>query len=207
MGQGHRPRQHPTCLSCLQCGPRQGSTRGGASRSDENVVLGARDRQNNVCDVNLVLLSPRVERSPPSDRATTPGPLCPTAGAGHPTRSQARPLGGHTGSSPRGAHRPHPYPYPPRARAPSGVYVHVLDSLVLPLPSVPRATPCGPRRAELEPYRSTPVLHPHVAAQSPYIPARQMKPGDVGCSRLHLLSAMRWEPRVLQDHLHDSPRL
>ena len=62
------------------------------------------------CDVSHVLLSPRAERPPPSDTETTPSPLCPTAAAGHPTRSQARPLGGHTGSSPRGAHRPSPVP-------------------------------------------------------------------------------------------------
>ena len=39
-----------------------------------------------------------------------PDPLCLAASASQPTRSQARPLGGLTGSSPRGAHRPHPVP-------------------------------------------------------------------------------------------------
>ena len=122
-------------------------------------------RAPDVCDVNLVLLSPRVERPPPSRQGNNPRPalphgsrgpsdplasppsgrahrfkptwglagrtphplharalsgacalsiarprLCLMATAGHPTRSQARPLGGHTGSSPRGAHRPYPAP-------------------------------------------------------------------------------------------------
>ena len=72
--------------------------------------------------------------------------LCLMATAGHPTRSQARPLGGHTGSSPRGAHRPPPYPYPPHARAPEWRVCARFARLTLP--PVPRATLCGPRRAE-----------------------------------------------------------
>ena len=70
-----------------------------------------------VCDVNLVLLSPRVER-PPSDATTTPGPLCPTAGAGHPDPLASPPSGR--------ALRPEPawglagrIPFPPRACVPT----------------------------------------------------------------------------------------
>jgi len=62
-----------------------------------------------VCRGNLVQLPPQVALAP-SDKATTTGSLCPTVGAGHPTRSQARSLGGRTGSSLRGAHQLYPVP-------------------------------------------------------------------------------------------------
>ncbi len=104
-----------------------------------------------VCDVILMLLP-----SPPSPRCPTTPPIilvmktlccCPlelsgrrpltpsqtqarsalTASAGHPTRSQARPLGGHTGPNPRGAYRSFPVP---AARTRPECWVHVLDSIV-----------------------------------------------------------------------------
>ena len=77
-----------------------------------------------------------------------PGPLRPTASAGHPTRSQARSLGRHTGSSTHGDHRPHPYP--PHARAPRVVCMCARLDRLAP-PSRPSGNPCGPLRAELEP--------------------------------------------------------
>ena len=109
----------------------------------------ARPLGGHVCDVDLVYRQilcccpPELSGRRPQDRTTTPGPLSPTASAGRPTRSQARPLGGHTGSSPRGAHRPHPYP--PHARAPSGVCVSVNSC---DPPSCSSGDPGGPGRAE-----------------------------------------------------------
>ncbi len=66
--------------------------------------------QVSVCDEDLVLLYSRAERPPPSVTETTPGPLCFTASAGHPTRSRARPLGGRISSGPSAARRPYPIP-------------------------------------------------------------------------------------------------
>ena len=84
------------------------------------------DRVRCVRNDSVVLLSPRAERPPPSDTATFPGPLCLTASAGHPTRSQARPLSGHTGSSTRGTLGPCRVP---AARTRPEWCVQVLDSI------------------------------------------------------------------------------
>ena len=150
------------CATPARCGLRG---LGARSLATHELAVTAPKQDIADCEDNLVLPSPPVERPPTSGTAATPGPFYPTAGAGHPTRSQARSLGGHTGSSPRGAHRPSPVPG--RTRAPRvlcvGARLHRLT-----LPPVPRATACGPRRAEHEPFRSISVSHPHAAPQRPH---------------------------------------
>ena len=47
----------------------------------------------NCCDANLLLLSLELSGRRPQDTATTPGPLCPTAGAGHPDPLASPPSG------------------------------------------------------------------------------------------------------------------
>ena len=110
-----------------------------------------------------MLLSPRAERPQLSDIVPTPSPLCPTADAGHPTRSQARPLDGHTGSSPRGAHRPHPVPAS-RTR-PEWCVCARFDRLTPP--ARPSSDPMwsSPRRTCA--IRPTSVLHSHAASFRP----------------------------------------
>ena len=96
-----------------------------SSRCGRTDARSADRRAQHVCDENLVLLPSQAERPPPSDTATTPGPLCFTASADHPTRKLAlwpgTPVRVHVG-----AHRPCPDLL--CARAPSGVCV--LDSIV-----------------------------------------------------------------------------
>ena len=100
------------------------------------------------CDENRVLLSPRAERPPPSDTVATSVPALPHGKHGS---SDPPPLG----SSPSGrAHRSEPawgLPVIPRTRRTHAPRVLGACARFDRL-TAQRATPCGPRLAELWPF-------------------------------------------------------
>ncbi len=110
---------------------------------------------HHVRDDSLVLLFPRVERPPPDDTETTPGPLCP-----HGRRGSSNPLA----SSPSGrAHRFEPAwgsPAVTHTRRththPSGVCMCSIRSFDPSLPSLgrPRVVPAAPKFSHLGLHRS-----------------------------------------------------
>ena len=131
-----------------------------------------------VCDENPVMLSPRVEWPPPCDTETTPGPLCLTASAGHPTGSQARPLGGHTGLSPRGGLPADPRTRTRRTHAPRVAHVRSIRSFDPALPSLgrPRVVPAAPNFSHQGQHR------PFARTRPLNVPSRLAEEGGEGLS-------------------------